>query len=636
MDPQLTRLYQDELAHLRELGREFAREHPKIAGRLGLEALEVADPYVERLLEGFAFMTARVRLKLDAEQPRLIAQMLDGLYPNFLAPVPSMLVARLVVDPTDPNLGQGYRIPRGSAIHSTLPRGQDTLCEFRTAHELTLWPLTITQVQYFSQAADLSLTRWPPARAARGGLRIRLRAGEGFAMHQLALDRLAFHIAAPDDVALRLHELVLGACIGTLAGTPAAASPAMDMGARWRDAGSVQPLGFDDEQALLPESLRSFSGHRLLQEVATLPHRLLFFEITQLRERLALVKGQEAELVILFGRGDPSLEALVDEGCLALNCTPAINLFPKRLDRVALGGGSWEYHAVADRTRPMDHELHSVLSVVGHGTSADGELGVLPFEPLYHWRHDSVAGAQGFYTLRREPRRPSERQRQQGARVPSYLGEEVFISLVDPGHGPFREPLRQLSVQALVTNRDLPALLPRGATGGDKAWRLDAPGPVQTVQVLRGPTRPLSRQPSGEVGWQLLAHLTRNHVSLEEGDAAAEANAAALRELLRLHGPTGDPAWGQQADGVRSLHARRVVRRLPFPGPLSFGSGIELELELDEQAFQGASAFLLASALEPWLARHCSINSFTQLSLRTPQRGVVMRWPPRMGTGALV
>lgn len=635
MDPQLTRLYQDELAHLREMGREFAREHPKIAARLGLEALEVADPYVERLLEGFAFMAARVRLKLDAEHPRLIAQMLDGLYPNFLAPVPSMLVARLLVDPTDPNLAQGYRVPRGSAIHSTLPRGQDTLCEFRTAHDVTLWPLTITQVQYFSQAGDLGLTRSPQTRAARGGLRIRLRAGDGLSLHQLALDRLTLHIAAPDDVALRLHELVMGACIGTLAGAPAAIGPAPDMAQRWRDGASVQPLGFDDDQALLPESLRSFSGHRLLQEVAALPQRLLFFEVNQLRERLATVQGPEAELVLLFGRGDPHLEALVDDSSLALHCTPAINLFPKRLDRVVLGAGAWEYHAVADRTRPMDYELHSVVSVVGHGTSADGELGVLPFQPLYHWRHDSVAGAQGYYTLRREHRRPSDRQRQQGARVPSYLGEEVFISLVDPGHGPFREPLRQLSVQALVTNRDLPALLPKGATGGDRAWRLDAPGPVQAVQVLKGPTRPQSRLPSGDLGWQLLAQLTRNHVSLEEGEAAAEANAAALRELLRLHGPEGDPAWLHQADGVRSLRARRVVRRLPFPGPLSFGSGVELDMELDEQAFQGASAFLLASALEPWLARHASINSFTQLTLRTAQRGVVMRWPPRMGGRAL-
>ena len=176
MEPRFTRLYQDELAHLREQGREFAQEHPKIAARLGLEGMEVADPYVERLLEGFAFLAARVRLKLDAEQPRLIAQLLEAMYPNFLAPVPSMMVARFVADTNDPNLAQGYTLPRGSALFSTLPRGQETLCEFRSAMAVTLWPVELVQVQYFSHAPDLRPgAAAAPARAARGGLRIRLR-----------------------------------------------------------------------------------------------------------------------------------------------------------------------------------------------------------------------------------------------------------------------------------------------------------------------------------------------------------------------------------------------------------------------------------------------------------------------------
>ncbi len=156
MDPRLLRLYNDELAYLRELGGEFALEFPKIASRLGMEGMEVADPYVERLLEGFAFLSARVQLKLESEQPRLIAHLLEAIYPNFLAPVPSMLVARMAVDPADPNLVKGYEVPRGSALQSELARGQDTHCEFRTAHAVTLWPIELADVQYFSQAPDLA------------------------------------------------------------------------------------------------------------------------------------------------------------------------------------------------------------------------------------------------------------------------------------------------------------------------------------------------------------------------------------------------------------------------------------------------------------------------------------------------
>lgn len=622
MDPQFTRLYQDELSHLRELGTEFAREHPKIAARLGLEGMEVADPYVERLLEGFAFLAARVQLKLDAEQPRLIAQLLESMFPNFLAPVPSMMVARLVVDANDPNLARGHAVPRGSTLHSLLPRGQDTLCEFRTATALTLWPIEITQVQIFSHAPDLGLAHLPPARPAKCGLRIRLRAGGGLTFDQLGLDRLAFYFSAPDDVAFRLHELVLGTALGSLVADGSANQP---IGARWRGDDSVRPLGFAADEALLPESLRTFSGHRLLQEVATLPHRLLFFEIVDLAARLASVKRAEVDLVVLMARADPALETLVDGNSLALHCTPAINLFRKRLDRVALGPGSWEYHVVPDRTRPMDYEVHSIDSVIGHGADNDGQR---EFKPLYACQHERPAEGHGYYTVQRAPRRPSDRQRQQGSRVPSYLGEEVFLSLADPGHGPYRDTLRQLSLSAWVTNRDLPALLPQGANGGDRAWQLDTPGPVSAVLCLRGPTRPISRAPVGQLGWQLVTLLAQNHLAL--GDEPG-ANAQALRDMLRLWGAPNDLAWQHQADAMRTLQARQAVRRLPFAGPLSFGSGVELTLEVDEQGFQGASAFLLGSALERFFARHAAINSFVQLTLKSVQRGVIKAWPPRTG-----
>src|SRR5437868_3558605 len=194
MDPRLLRLYNDELTHLREVGGEFAREFPKIAARLGMEGMEVTDPYVERLLEGFAFLAARVQLKIDAEQPRLIAHLLEATYPNFLAPMPSMMVARLRVDPADPNLVKGFALPRGSAVTSELARGQDTHCEFRTAHQVTLWPIELVSAQYFNYAADLPMARLPQAHGTRGGLRIRLRCGGGVLFNQLGMDRLAFYI----------------------------------------------------------------------------------------------------------------------------------------------------------------------------------------------------------------------------------------------------------------------------------------------------------------------------------------------------------------------------------------------------------------------------------------------------------
>lgn len=625
MDPRLLRLYNEELTHLREVGAEFARDFPKIAARLGMENLEVSDPYVERLLEGFAFLAARVQLKLDAEQPRLIAHLLESLYPNFLAPTPSMMIVRMGADLADPNLARGHTVPRGSAILSNVPRGQNTQCEFRTSQDVTIWPVAISSVQYFSYAPDLPLGRIPAAQGAKGGLRIRLRTGGGIRFSQLKMDRLQFYISAPGDTAFRLHELLLAATSGTWLQDSQGAPPA-NAQLTWRDGSSVRPTGLSDEEALLPESLRAFSGHRLVQEMAALPQRLLFFDVQQLGDRLARMETEQIELVVMFERGDPGLEPLIDAGSLSLNCSPAINLFRKRLDRVVLGPGAWEYHLVPDRTRPMDFEVHSVESVVGLGSGRDGQR---PFTPLYDTRHGASDQDRAHYALRREPRLPSERQRQQGARS-AYIGEEVYLALVDADHGPYREELRQLAVTAWVTNRDLPTLLPAGGDGkGGALWQLESPGPVGQMESIRGPTRPVSRQPGGAVGWSLVSQLSMNHLSLS-GESPEQA-AQGLRTMLYLYGPLDDVAWKRQVDGLRGLTCQPVVRRLPLPGPLSFGNGMAIELELDEMAYQGASAFMFASVLERFLARHAAINSFTQVTLRSSQRGVIHRWPPRVG-----
>src|SRR5262245_37014813 len=150
MDPRLLHYYNLELQHLREMGAEFAQEFPKIAARLGMNGLEVADPYVERLLEGVGFLAARVHLKLDAEFPRFTQALLEVVHPHYLAPTPSMLVAHVRPDPSDPNLAGGFTVPRGSAMHGLLAADEATACEFRTAHDVTLWPIEMAAASYFT------------------------------------------------------------------------------------------------------------------------------------------------------------------------------------------------------------------------------------------------------------------------------------------------------------------------------------------------------------------------------------------------------------------------------------------------------------------------------------------------------
>src|SRR3984885_2295948 len=268
MDPRLLQHYNFELQHLREMGADFAQQFPKIAARLGMHGLEVADPYVERLLEGVGFLAARVQLKLDAEFPRFTQALLEIIYPHYLAPTPSMIVAELRPDKDEPSLASGARtVPRGTTMQSVLAAEDVTACEFRTAHDVTLWPVEIASASYFSFAPDLPLNALPIAQRIRGGLRILLRTTAGLKCEQLPIDRLCFYLSGRDDVANKLYELCLAAGLGTLVLPSKGTNRSYDL----LPPGSIQPVGFTDEEALLPVTLQSFSGYRLLQEYFSFP-----------------------------------------------------------------------------------------------------------------------------------------------------------------------------------------------------------------------------------------------------------------------------------------------------------------------------------------------------------------------------
>jgi type VI secretion system protein ImpG len=620
MDPRLLRYYNLELQHLRETGAEFAQQFPKIAARLGMHGLEVADPYVERLLEGVGFLAARVQLKIDAEFPRFTQALLEIIYPHYLAPTPSMLVAQLRPDPNDPNLVAGPTVPRGSALSGVMAADDATACEFRTAQDVTLWPVEIVSANYFSFAPDLPLNTLPVAQRIKGGVRIRLKTTAGLKVAQTSIDRLCFYLAGRDDVANKLYELCLASALGVLVLPAKSAKP-------WHEflpASSIRPIGFTDDEALLPVTLRSFQGYRLLQEYFSFPQRFRFFELTGLARALKRVDADQVEVVILLGRGEPTFESVVDRSNLALFCTPAVNLFHKRADRIHVSESAHEYHVIADRTRPLDFEIYEVASVVGHGIGTDSEQQFLPFYSAYSSDQEHQPSA--YYTTRREPRLVSQAAKRRGPRS-SYIGTEVFLSLVDAAQAPFSGDLRQLSIQALCTNRDLVLQMPIGIGTSDLS--LDAAAPVAGIRVMSGPSRPYAPLADGAVSWRAISHLSLNYLSLTQ--STPEGGAAALRDLLELYAASADVSARRQIEGIRSVRVGRVVRRLRAPGPLAFGRGVEITVHVDELAFEGASAFLLGSVLDRYFARHVSINSFTETVLRSENRGEINRWGHQWG-----
>lgn len=624
MDPRLLDYYNQELIYMRELATEFAQAHPKIARRLGMQAGEVADPYVERLIESFCFMAARMQIKLDAEFPRFTGRLLEVLYPNYVAPTPSMAVARLYPSRTEGNLAQGFRIARGTAFTARVPAGEKTACQFRSGQDVTLYPLEITEARLTGIPPDIpALDRYVPAGTqVRGALRLRLRTTGNVRVADLkGLDRLPLYLAGDDQVASHLFELLHVAGIATITGTPGEfATLGRPLFAVTVDAVAHEGLGID--QGLLPLTWSTFHGHNLLHEYFACPARFYFVALTRLEEGLHRVTGQEVEIVVLLDQSPERLANLVDASRFALFCTPVINLFPRHMDRVELSMGQTECHLVPARLTPLDYEVFSVETMVGQVAASSTEL---EFRPLYQTLNNDERNHGRYFSTRREHRLVSDSARRYGTRTP-YVGTEMFVSLVDQNEAPYGEDIRYLSVDALVTNRDLPSLVPRD---GVRDLTVVESAPLESVGLIRAPTMPKAPYAEREMAWRLIRQLNFNYLPFDELDH--RAGGQGLRDLLRLFLGGDEADNRRQIESLIGVKTRPVTRKLPGAGPLVFGRGIECALTVDEQGFSGVSPYLLGLVLEHYLARHVSINVFTQTELNTIQRGRIARWPVRMG-----
>ncbi|MDD5461296.1 MAG: type VI secretion system baseplate subunit TssF [Methylococcales bacterium] len=624
MNPLLIEHYQRELQFIREMGAEFAKSHPRIAAGLDLGNTECADPYVERLLESFAFLTARIQLKMEAEFPRFTRHLLEIVYPHYLAPLPSMAVVQFKPDLKGGVTEAGFLLPRHTRLRSSSSVQGRTKCEFQTAHELTLWPLQLTDAGYLSLGEAVRYAG-PEIRGIKAALRLRLETVLDIPFQKLSMDRLPVFLHGSGGVPMQLYELILGHTLAVVI-QPSGQNP------EWRQQlgkATIKPMGFDSEQALLPYTAPSFQGYRLLQEYFALPQRFLFVEIGNLQSALQRCSQTALEIVILLDQSIPEMEDLASVNNFVLDCTPAINLFPKRTDRVHLNHSSTEHHLVVDKTRQYDYEIHSVLEVTGYGSADAADE---TFSPFYS--SQQALGLQGdfaYYTLSRQPVLfPVSAS---GSRIKSdYLGSEVYISLVDASETPYRSDLKQLGVNTLCTNRDLPKLMLIGE--GTTDFTLEISAPVDAVHCLVRPTSPKPSHAEGEYAWRLISHLSLNYLTLVNNDETQ--GAAALRDLLRLYGDYADAAIVKQIEGLLAVNSRSVVLRIPVPGPMCFGRGIEITAAFDDSAFEGASSFLLGAVLEQFFCKYASINSFTQAVIKTKKRGEIMRWPVRTGTRTLI
>ena len=619
MDPRLLDHYNRELAYLREVGAEFAHQYPKIAGRLSMSGIDVADPYVERLLEGFAFLSGRIHLKMDAEFPRFSQRLLELVYPHYLRPTPAMGIARLTPSITEGGVTAAFQIPRHTLLRAPIAPGQVTACEFRTAHEVTLLPLNLTYASIEGASAPLPTSSIQTTKAVRSSLRLRFATRNDLPASVIGAKRISLYISGPDERASQLLELIGGRLLGALVSWHSGSHEQQ----RWLPPSSITCDGYAEDEALLPYDNRSFSGYRLLHEYFACPDRFRFFSINGLAPVLSSVAASEFTVTLLFEQTAATLEKLVTKDDFELHCTPVVNLFPKRGDRIDISLANFEHHLVADRTRPMDYEVHTVLSINGF-TSSNTEQQL--FRPLLETLGRQPGDRQeGFFTVRREPRNLSDVAKRSGTRT-GYIGSEVFVQLVDQQDAPYSHHLDRIAPNMLCTNRDLALLI---STGGTHDLELTVSAPVSEISILGGMTPPVPAVAERDITWRLISHLHLNYHTLT--DLSAADGAQAMRDLLGLYSPLGRRGIEGQADSVRSMRLTPMVCRVPQRGPIVFGRGVAIETTVDASAFAGRSPWLFGAVLEQFMARHVSINSAIQFRLSTMQSGPFATWPVKQG-----
>jgi type VI secretion system protein ImpG len=599
--------YNRELGALRGLAGEFADAHPKIAGRLRLSPDTVDDPHVARLLESVAFLSARAQQRLDDEFPEITDALLGVLYPHYLAPVPSAAIVQFACQP---ELRVPVSVPSGTAVETDPIRGEP--CRFRTVYDTTLWPVEIESVRL--TGLPLAAPAHPALQRARSSLRIVLRTSDpevNFA--ELGLGQLRCFLRGPLETSLPLYELLCGHAIGiALADGPNDARPTV------LPPNLIQPVGFAPEEALYPWSARSFSGFRLLTEYFALPEKFLFVDLCGLDARTLVQTGNRMELFVYFDRPAPELERRLQPDCLALGCAPVVNLFPRQCEPVPLTHRQTEYAVTPDNRRPRALEVWSIERV----RELRGDGSTRPWRPFYrHPASPAPEGAPaGFYTVVR--------------RESSGLlsGTDVFLAPFDPEFSADRPADTVLSVDALCTNRDLPAELPFG--GGQPRLHLaEGVSAVTGVTCITAPTASLRAPLRDHRSWRLISHLSLGHLSLVGGPDAAES----LREVLRLYDLRDTADTRATIGGLVGVRSAPGIARVPGARPGSFCRGLDVTLEFDARAWESAGLFLLATVLERFLALHATVNAFVRTSAVLQGRpGVAASFPPRGGARALL
>ncbi|SOC10510.1 type VI secretion system protein ImpG [Rhodobacter sp. JA431] len=631
--------YNDELALLYERAAEFAAEYPGIAERLGGLLQDNTDPGIAGLLEGTAFLAARVQLKQREEFRGFTDELLEQFMPGLLEPLPAMMMVQ--AHGADPDkLETGKKIPAGSYLDARLLDAETRVaCRFRLGSEIELWPLEIEKIAYLGTAAEVSALGQDAAPTTRAALSISLsRQGDaGEPIGTLPLDRLRMHLGGPLAEAVMLYEQFF--------------CNRARISLRWLDTygdptflrldpDCVAQLGFGAKERLVPHDGRLFQGFAELREGLAFPRKYLGLQLEGLAQAIARVTSDKMQLIFEFDRVQPVLSARLGPEAVMLHAAPAINLFDEGASHVRPDRKRADYIVTPDPSPSTHYEVIRITDVYAHYPGRATRQRVLP---LYGLPDGEANPRQALYfTTRRRERRLTEDEQRFGRRA-RYLGTETFIALHEPPLTDEADAVQRIAIRALCSNRHLTEYLPIGENRDDFHLTEDVTIRFACLTQPTPPREPLAvldaggphRVMQGDVNWRLISYLALGAFGLD-GREGPEAGAAGLREMLSLFCDQSDGATARQIRGIEGLATRPVTRMIRRADGFYPARGTEVRITFDEEAWEGSGIMGIGALIDRFLADYAPVNSFTQTVIVSRQRGQVHVWPPRTGSGPLI
>lgn len=611
MADELLPYYEKELAFIRQLGSEFADEHPKIAGRLGINSDSIEDPHVSRLIESFAYLNARIQYKIDDDFPELSDALLSVLFPHYQRPIPSMSILHFKADRE--LLENSYKLKRDTLVETEQFQGETV--KFSTIYPVELIPVSVTAAALIGR--PFTTPGSAHVKGAAGVLKISL---ETFAKEinfsDLDFENIRFYLKGQPQHINPLYQLLLNNCLNVIVTSPGLEHQPVYLGKQ-----SIKPVGFDSKDGLLPYPDSSFVGYRLLTEYFVFPEKFMFIDITGITEKISSATTNKLDIYIYLDTSDVELEHNISEDTFVLGACPAINLFEHRADPIKLDHTQLEYQVVADSRRPTGYEVYSVDEVVASTSSGDEVI----FHPFYGLDHEyQNTENHSFWFANRRAAKMSNFERDDGT--------DVFLNLVDLEFNPNIPEDRTLVIQTTCSNRDLPSKLPFSAEQ-PKLQCVDNAPPCEKIRCLTQPTHTVRAPLKNHARWRFISHLSLNHLSITGRDNATQA----LKEILRLYDFKESSVTRALINSIDSVATKPISAPLNIDGHATMCRGIEIEIVLDDKQLTGSSPYLFASILEHFFGLYCSINSFTRVLVKQRSKeGYLKKCPPRAGEKILL